>query len=142
MELTGFVEPSAAAIVKTQTTTTDDQLEAPTDEDSLGLTIAITREGWTVKSGDDAAVASTTIPCLKTGCPTGDSYDAEELTRILSRIKDDWPNEDNVILLPDSNVGYDVLIRTMDTARDDPRTRENQMNRLLFPNAVIAGGAE
>jgi hypothetical protein len=83
-----------------------------------------------------------TVPCTKPGCPSPDTYDRDELTRLLGQIKDRFPDEENVILVPESEIPYEVLIITMDTTRDDPKTKVDGKVRLLFPYVVIAGGAQ
>lgn len=119
----------------------------PEDEPPLNLSVLITDEGYTV-AGAEAVLPSEegtegpTIRCRETGCPTADSYDTRELTRLLGLIKDEYPDEENVILLPESGIPYEVLIRTMDATREDPSTKVGGENRLLFPYVVIAGGVE
>jgi hypothetical protein len=127
-----------------------DSTEEP-DPDKLSLSIAITNEGWTVmganavlgdSSAEEGDAKGPTVPCMKTGCPTVESYDTKELARVLNRIKDRWPDEENVILVPESEIQYEVLVITMDATRDDPDTKENGKDRILFPFVVIAGGAQ
>jgi hypothetical protein len=113
------------------------------EDESLGLSVIVTDEGYTV-AGNDATLKSPgddeeedsgpTIPCGKPGCPTASSYDIDELSRMLRDIKDRWPDEENVILVPESDIKYEVLINTMDATRKD-KTGD------LFPFVVIAGGA-
>lgn len=120
------------------------------DPDKLNLSIAITDEGWTVLGADavlgpqsgEGEARGPTVPCTKPGCPTPDTYDSAELTRILGKIKDRWPDEENVILVPEADIPYEVLVVTMDTSREDPSTKEGGKPRLLFPFVVIAGGAK
>jgi hypothetical protein len=82
------------------------------------------------------------VPCKKPGCPTPDTYDAKELTRILGTIKDRYEDEENCILVPESGIPYEVLIITMDSSREDATTKVDGMPRALFPYVVIAGGAK
>jgi biopolymer transport protein ExbD len=73
-----------------------------------------------------------------------DDYKWEELTKKLTEIKTVYPDESdaNVILVPDNQVKYEVLVKTMDASRDNPKDKtEDDKARLLFPNVVIAGGA-
>lgn len=119
-------------------------------EETLSLSIAVTDEGFTVM-GNDTALKSKdeegedpgpNVPCKQLGCPTPEAYDTKELTRLLGELKDRWPDEENVILVPESDVEYEVLILTMDAARNDPTNTSGGKARDLFPYVVIAGGAE
>jgi len=128
--------------------------EVDEEEEKLNLSIAVTNEGYTVMGGDGTLRSDApdgekgaTLPCKPSGCQTPDSYDAKGLTELLSDIKDRWEDEENVILVPESQIAYETLIVTMDAAREDPDKKETdenggQRNRLLFPNVVIAGGAQ
>jgi hypothetical protein len=113
----------------------------------LNLSVAITDQGFTVM-GSDATLKpegedkGATIPCNKSNCPSPDSYDTKELTRLLVQIKDRWEDEQNVILVPESQVPYEVLVLTMDATRADPDTKVDGVARELFPFVVIAGGAQ
>lgn len=136
-----------AAIDSTLPALGDPQPQEETDEDKLNLSIAITDEGWTVLGADgvlgkveEGEDRGPTVPCTKPGCPTPDSYDAKELTRLLGTIKDRYEDEENVILVPESAIPYEVLIITMDATRADPTVTEGGKARLLFPFVVIAGG--
>lgn len=115
------------------------------DKEKLNLSIQITDEGYQIlgaqavleSSGDGPGFP---VPCKRPGCPTADSYDTEELTRLLNQIKDRYEDEENVILVPGSTVPYEVLVYTMDAAREDLANTAGGKARLLFPYVVIAGG--
>jgi biopolymer transport protein TolR len=119
------------------------------DEEKLNLSVIITDEGFTI-AGADAVLGGTaegeetgpTVPCKKLGCPSPEAYDVKELTKILGQIKDRFPDEENVILVPESSVSYESLILTMDASRSDPSTKVDGKPRDLFPYVVIAGGAQ
>jgi len=130
--------------------------EAEEDE-SLNLSVIITDEGFTVagsdatlKSEEEAEETGPTVPCKKLGCPTPSSYDIQGLQRTLSDIKDRWPDEWTVILVPEGGTAYEVLVATMDATRNDPDgsppPKDMNGNPLyagnLFPEVVIAGGAD
>ncbi|MFT4627789.1 MAG: hypothetical protein ACI8PZ_006476 [Myxococcota bacterium] len=125
--------------------------ESSDDKDeTLSLSIAVTDEGYTVMGNDpelkgpeeEGEEKGPTIPCKQLGCPTVAAYDTKELTRLLGKLKDGWPDEENVILVPESDVAYEVLIMTMDATRNDPSNTDGGKARELFPYVVIAGGAE
>ncbi|HHO53557.1 MAG TPA: hypothetical protein ENK18_22470 [Deltaproteobacteria bacterium] len=137
------IDSTLPAIGQPPETTTED------DEPPLNLSVAITDEGYTVMGNDDALSGEgedkgAKIPCRKPGCPTPDSYDTKDLTRLLGEIKDRWSDSDeqNVILVPESQVPYEVLVLTMDATRNDPDTTEDGRPRELFPYVVIAGGIQ
>lgn len=116
-------------------------------EEPLNLSVAITDQGYTVMGSDatlkpEGEEKGATIPCSKSGCPSPDSYDTKELNRLLVQIKDNWEDEQNVILVPESQVPYEVLVVTMDATRADPDTKVDGVARELFPFVVIAGGAQ
>lgn len=125
-----------------------------TDEKPLNLTLIITDEGVTV-GGADAILhpegpppevdgkRPPTLPCKGGTCNSVDAYDWAELTRLLGLIKDQYPNDQNVILVPDSRVRYEVIVKAMDSSREDPNTRDADGKlRELFPFVVLAGGAQ
>lgn len=141
------IDSTLPAIGAPQETTEDDP------DETLNLSIIVTDEGFTV-AGNDAVLkgpegaevdpedSGPTVPCSKSNCPSADSYDVKELTRLLSQIKDRWEDEENVILVPESGIPYEVLVMTMDAAREDPDTKVDGKAKLLFPYVVIAGGAQ
>lgn len=124
------------------------QPQEETDEDPpLNLSVVITDEGYTIAGAEAVLPAESgdegpTIPCIETSCPTADSYDIKELTRVLGLIKDEYPDDKNVILVPESRIEYEVLVRTMDATREDPTVRVAGKSRELFPYVVIAGGVK
>jgi len=132
-----------------------EEMEEP-DKPPLVLSLGITQKGIHVLGADhvlfpdgvpelgEGEEKPPTVPCLSAGKCTGTlDYNWAELTRMLAQIKDEYPDDQNVILVPDSNVPYEILVHTMDAARADqenpnPDTGEA---KLLFPFVVIAGGA-
>jgi hypothetical protein len=125
----------------------------PEDEEPpLNLSVVITDGGFTVAGaeavlGNEAAVEGEdpgpTVPCSQEACPEPETYDVKELTRLMNLIKDKYPDDENVILVPESSIPYEVIIMTMDATRSDKETKDSDGKfRSLFPNVVIAGGAE
>jgi len=123
----------------------------PPDEDEekpLGLSILVTGEGFTLTGTGiekvlptDDEIKGPKVPCLENGCPTPESYDYVKLTEKLVELRNNWPDEENVILVPDGKVPYEVVVLTMDAAREDPNDKDDMMKaRELFPFVVIAAG--
>lgn len=123
-------------------------VEQEDDEETLSLSVLITGEGFTIAGKgtdlvleEDHPVKGKKVSCLEPGCPTPESYDYRGLTERLAMLKDRFEDEENCILVPHGDTVYEVLVRTMDAARDDQEDKdENSKARLLFPNVVIAGG--
>jgi hypothetical protein len=144
-------------------------IEEQEDEDEpLNLSIFITDKGYTVAGsaailkneggGEEGEEKGPTIPCKTPDCTYSrddggaeEAYDIDELRRLLSEIKDEYEDEQNVILVPEPDIPYEVLVLTMDGTREDPNgaagpeseDTEGQCNgRCLFPFVVIAGGVQ
>ena len=121
------------------------------EEEKLNLSVAITDAGYTILGAagvlGNPEGEGATVPCVRDGCASADAYDTARLTEMLGQIKDEFPKEENVILVPESNVPYEVLIATMDASREDPDTKvtvngQSDVPRPLFPYVVIAGGVQ
>jgi len=84
-----------------------------------------------------------TIPCKSGGvCASVDDYDWGKLTNILNEIKDEYPDDENVIVVPDNHMRYEIIVKTMDVARSDgDNPGADGSARKLFPFVVVAGGA-
>jgi len=104
----------------------------------LQLTVAISRVGFTLLGAAGAEALPVpqedlVLPCTDARCAAPERYDYEGLQVQLARIKDAYPDEEAITLLPDADISYQVLISTMDATRIDG-------DRPLFPRVVIAGG--
>jgi len=131
----------------------------PDEKPPLVLSIMVTDKGLTI-AGADAVLhperaeqeapeeeteeeAEPTIPCPGMRCTGLESYDFLKLTQLLGLIKDEYPDDENVILVPELRVPYEVIVKVMDHSREDVDTKNaDGTSRSLFPYVVIAGGAE
>ncbi len=130
-------------------------VEEEPEKPPLNLSLAVTDKGITVLGADavlhpdgappvvEGEERPPTVPCKTGGECTGvDDYDWEELRRILGLIKDEYPDDENVIIVPENDLRYEVIVFTMDTSRDNPENKTPEGKaRVLFPYVVIAGGA-
>lgn len=62
------------------------------------------------------------------------------LTGLLERVKDEYPDEESVILVLADDLPYHVVIATLDACRDRGGSSPDRIG-ALFPYAVIAAGA-
>ncbi len=117
---------------------------------ALNLTVSISEEGLTLLGADAVLYADgaphsevATLPCSAGGRCEGrlDRYDLVGLRRLLGLIKDEYPDEEEVIIVPSSDTSYEVIIAVMDAAREDPEVRVAGDPRSLFPYPILAGGA-
>ncbi|MCB9766271.1 MAG: biopolymer transporter ExbD [Alphaproteobacteria bacterium] len=101
----------------------------------LNLSVLITDQGYTVTGNDEALAEPVRLPCFEGRCRAADDYDTSALTDLLEGVKDRNPEESAVIIVPDSDVSYEVLIHAFDATR-------GEADALLFPFPTVAGGAQ
>ncbi|NLH49870.1 MAG: hypothetical protein GX444_14915 [Myxococcales bacterium] len=129
----------------------DDAEASPTPppmEKKLNLTVAIMKEGFMIagiggildingeNKPDLVEVAPRTIIAKK---PDGE-YDYDKLKEILIRIKEAFPGQNTIILLPEPSVLYRDIVKLMDVARTYKKTTPDgkETEELLFPAPVLA----
>jgi hypothetical protein len=110
-----------------QVTPTADPFERP----SLHLTVTVTGDGFEVQ-GDPVSFLDDegTLPRAADG---GD-YPFDALNALLARIKDEYPDEQTVIVAASAGISYDVLVATLDACRE----RSGDGSQALFPSVVLA----
>ena len=70
----------------------------------------------------------------------GDQYDLEKLTKMLMRLKKDYPEKRDATVLVEPDIDYDTLIHVMDTLRmaEIPQEGSDELQRVtLFPQISI-----
>jgi len=113
-----------------------EKLEKP----KLGLTLVIKEEGFSL-GGQGGMLnlgdGSSTIPRLSNG-----AYDYLSLSNVLLRVKEQYPDEWTVVIVPEFTTTFEVIVETMDAARDIPIMQDGEGLRLrsLFPNVILGGG--
>jgi hypothetical protein len=87
-----------------------------------------------------------TVPCKSNSTCRGiDDYDWADLGQKLYMIKQeaqkDERDSDNIVLIPEGNLRYEILVRVMDVSRNNPSAKDSEGTPFkLFPNVVLAGG--
>ena len=67
-------------------------------------------------------------------------YDLQKLTKLLLRLKSDYPEKDDATVLMEPDIQYDHLIRVMDTLRETeiPEEGSEELQKMvLFPKISI-----
>ena len=108
---------------------------SPAPPNQLRLSLAISSAGFTLMGAEGILDdESARVPCLEAVCTGREGYDFAALQQRLIEIKAAHPDEELIILVPDERTPYEVIVATMDAAREDVGSA------LLFPNVTIAGG--
>ncbi len=98
--------------------------------DSRGITVAGQGSVLTPESGDDDGP---TIARLPNG-----EYDYAELTRLANIIKDQYPDDELVVLVASDEVPYEAVTQTLDAMRADAEQGYDGRARTLFPYVVVS----
>lgn len=110
----------------------------------IALKVAINRLGFLIKGtvSDSSRIhprAAVTKNVIGNGLlirQKNGKYNFDLFQDALQKIKADFPDEDTLIIMPESYILYDTIIETMDAAREIYVAREKKMKQL-FPKAVI-----
>jgi len=134
--------------------------EDPAKKPKLTLTVAMSKEGFSIagyggvlniasdqeNAAKDKEQPPFIIPKKIVGKnPDGTDileFDYASLQENLIKVKDKYPDQYSIILLPESHVVYQEIIDAMDTARE-VRSKDasgKEITRILFPSPVLAGG--
>jgi len=130
----------ASVIAVLQTTVpvrTEEESSIDTAMDKVTVTLQVNAAGFTVncESGtipDDQLVQYGAQIPKRAG-----NYDNPALNAQLKRIKDRFPASKTVVMVPDDDIRYQVLVDIMDAARD--WTGPDKTKRSLFPEVVMSG---
>lgn len=104
------------------------------------LGVHVHGRGFTLLGADEALGGSAfaVLPCLGETCGARGDYDYDGLTARLARVKDRWPRQDTLLLVPSADVRYEVILDTVAASTVDRRLeRRGQGPRLLFPDVRV-----
>lgn len=113
------------------------------EKPDLNIVLHVQSDGVLIKGADEVLGTEREgggvfVPCTTERCVVDDSYDYQEITRLLTLVKEDYPHIEDLVLVPENRVPYKSMIGVMDAARDNP---ENGGMRL-FPYQTVAGGSK
>jgi hypothetical protein len=73
----------------------------------------------------------------------GEEYDLDTLRQTLLSLKQQYPRHEEVVLLIDDVIPYDVIVQTMDTCREEVYEEQGEVIRhVLFPNIALSESFE
>ncbi len=116
----------------------DDQQDEPKKEmKKISLNLQISKDGFTLSADGDQPEEELKAITTKIPKKNGE-YDFEKLAEKCRQLHDKYDKSDTVVILPDKDVRYDVLIHTMDATRE--RIVDTKLDRRvgLFTNAVVS----
>jgi biopolymer transport protein ExbD len=116
-----------------------DKSDVADSKQAVTVNIKLTRAGFELAPTGLQQTDEELAPLRKTLPLTDGKFDYAGLNAHLQVVKERYPKSDTVILTPESGVSYDVLIRSMDAARES-EVQAGATRRLvkLFPTVVVA----
>ncbi|MCX6111803.1 MAG: biopolymer transporter ExbD [Proteobacteria bacterium] len=110
------------------------------NQPKLGLSIAITDEGFII-AGQGGVLSSDGKGTIIRKTTDG-LYNYLELVNKLLEIKNNYPDEWSVIIIPEATTRFEDIVSTMDASREHLSTssRGKAMRKVMFPNVVLGGG--
>jgi biopolymer transport protein ExbD len=118
----------------------EEQKAPESNTEKLGLTVAITDDGFVV-GGQEILLkvggGETTIKKTVKG-----DYDYSSLNNRIFEIKKHFSKEWTVIIVPQSDTKFETLVNTMDATREYlvVDSSGNMKKEILFPDVVVGGG--
>ena len=116
----------------------DDQQEEPKKElKKIVLKLQITGDGFVLSADGDQPEEE--LKAIATKIPKkGGEYDFERLAEKAKELHKKYDKSDTVLILPDKDVLYDHLIKTMDSVREYVVDTALDRRAGLFTNAVVS----
>ena len=110
---------------------------------AVTLTVGVSHTRGYVLRASGTGVAPDALQALALEIPKAQdgAFDCAALTRALLRVKQAYAESDTVVLVPDADVLFADLVRTMDAARDvilDADATPVSPRLELFPRVVLA----
>jgi biopolymer transport protein ExbD len=130
----------ASVIAVLQTTVpvrSEDESSIDTAMDKVTVTLQVNAAGFTVNCESGTIPEEQLTAYGAQIAKRGADYDNVTLNGHLKRIKDRFPASKTIVMVPDDNIRYQVLVDIMDHARD--WTGPDKVKRVLFPEVVMSG---
>jgi biopolymer transport protein ExbD len=110
------------------------------EQPKIGLSIAITEQGFVIAGQGGLLNTNGKSPLISR--MSDGSYDYATLGDRLFEIKNNYPDEWSVIIIPESTTRFDDIVGTMDAARERLSIDHDgkAARKTMFPNIVLGGG--
>lgn len=106
---------------------------------AVTLNVSVSQSGFRVSALGTAFTQEELDAMAQTIPLHGKAHDFRALTTHLKGIKERFPKSDTVILTPESGLKYDLLVRTMDAAREYESKQGLAAQMVaLFPTVVVS----
>jgi hypothetical protein len=103
---------------------------------SVNMTIQIKKNGYKVSGGSEK-ITDAEIKALKSFIPKqGKDYNVATLSKTLYRIKTKYPRSESVVIVPEKDINFQVIIATMDATREIEVAAGKR--EPLFPASVLS----
>lgn len=113
----------------------EDQSQEPKKElDKITLKLQITKEGFSYAADGDQPEAELKRISGKIR-KKGNEFDYDALRDRCEQLKKNYPKSETVIIIPEKDILYDIIVQTMDATRE--RTDGDQQD-IFFPSAVVS----
>jgi biopolymer transport protein TolR len=114
-----------------------DKKENKKKETPFNTTVIITNKGFTVSGTTGIVYENDEAGRLPTVPKADDQqYNFLGLQKVLKKIKEKYPKEQQAILSANPDIPYEIVVQTMDVVRS------GQKNEPLFPSIVFSAGIE
>ena len=130
----------ASVIAVLQTTVpvrSEDESSIDTAMDKVTVTLQVNAAGFTLNCESGTIPEEQLAPYGAQLAKRAGAYDNDALTVALKRIKERFPASKTIVMVPDDDIRYQVLVDIMDAARD--WTGPGGQKRTLFHEVVMSG---
>ncbi len=126
------------------TTSPGGENDTAVDADKVTVTMTLARDGAVQISAAHQELLPEDLAPLQKKIPGREGTIAAELvTEHLWTIKDAYRNSKDLVLVPDNDVPYELLVRTMDAARERKMVVDGKkVFPELFPAVVVSSRAQ
>jgi biopolymer transport protein ExbD len=103
------------------------------------MSISVTDKGFDVSGSADGLGEEASKKLVKKIPLGAEGYDYQALNDFMFEVKKSYKESDSVVIVPNPDIPYDVLVRVMDASRERDLSGEGKLVRLpLFPAAVVS----